>query len=145
MHDKQETAKDTAVRGTQPIDMLLADVLRQFPQIRLAVLFGSLASGKQRQDSDLDIAVSASLPLIDDEKIAIIGVLAERTGRTIDLIDLTVAAGPLLGQIVRHGRRILGSDTLYGNLISRYLFEQADFMPYRDRILAERRRAWIGV
>ena len=133
------------MRATQPIDILLVDVLRQFPQICLAVLFGSLVSGHQRQDSDLDIAVSASLPLADEEKIAIIGALAERTGRSIDLVDLRMAGGPLLGQIVRHGRRILGSDTLYGNLISRYLFEQADFMPYRDRILAERRQAWIGI
>jgi hypothetical protein len=55
-----------------------------------------------------------------------------------------VVSEPLLGQIVRHGRRIVGSDTMYGELISRHLFEQADFMPYRTRLLAERRMAWIG-
>jgi len=70
--------------------------------------------------------------------------LAERTGRPIDLIDLSVVSEPLLGQIVRHGRRVLGSDTLYGDLICRHVFEQADFMPYRTRLLAERRMAWIG-
>jgi len=78
------------------------------------------------------------------KKIALIGALAERTGRPVDLIDLHVVSEPLLGQIVRHGRRVLGSDTLYGELISRHLFEQADFMPYRTRLLAERRMAWIG-
>lgn len=35
-----------------------------------------------------------------------------------------------LGQIVRHGRRLLGSDGAYGNLISRHLFEQADFTEF---------------
>ena len=50
----------------------------------------------------------------------------------------------LLGQILRYGRRVIGNDTLYGELISRHIFEQADFMPYRARILAERRMAWIG-
>ena len=74
----------------------------------------------------------------------IIAALAERTGRPIDLIDLQVVAEPLLGQILRHGRRLLGSDGAYGRLISRHLFLQADFMPYRNRILAERRAAWIG-
>lgn len=128
----------------RPIDLLLGDVLKQFPQISLAVLFGSVALGRQRPESDLDIAVAANRPLVADEKIAIIGALTECTGRPIDLIDLHRVPEPLLGQIVRHGRRILGSDTLYGELISRHLFEQADFMPYRTRVLAERRMAWIG-
>ena len=144
MRDKQMTATDATARDIQQIDILLMDVLRHFPQICLAVLFGSIALGRQRQDSDLDIAVSASQALAVNEKMALISGLAENTGRSIDLIDLNVAAEPLLGQIVRLGRRILGGDTLYGNLISRHLFEQADFMPYRSRLLAERRQAWIG-
>ncbi|MBK9161503.1 MAG: nucleotidyltransferase domain-containing protein [Nitrosomonadales bacterium] len=126
------------------IDFLLKETLEQFPQVSLAVLFGSAARGHQQPESDLDIAVAANRPLTADEKIAIIGALAERTGRPIDLIDLNGVAEPLLGQVVRHGRKILGSDTLYGELISRHLFEQADFMPYRARLLAERRLAWIG-
>lgn len=126
------------------IDLLLKEALEQFPQVSLAVLFGSVASGRQQPQSDLDIAVAADRPLTATEKIAIINALAERTGRTIDLVDLNGVAEPLLGQVVRHGRRILGSDTLYGELINRHLIEQADFMPYRTRLLAERRLAWIG-
>lgn len=140
MRDKQTMD----ARSIQSIDRLIVEVLGHFPRICLAVLFGSLALGRQRQDSDLDIAVSASRALTANEKVALIGALAERTGRPVDLIDLNAAAEPLLGQIVRHGRRILGGDTLYGNLIRRHLFEQADFMPYRSRLLAERRQAWIG-
>lgn len=129
---------------SRSLDLLLKQVFEQFPQVSLAVLFGSAASGRQRPNSDLDIAVAANRPLTANEKIAIIGALAERTGRPIDLVDLNGVAEPLLGQVVRHGRRIMGSDTLYGELISRHLFEQADFMPYRARLLAERRLAWIG-
>ena len=126
------------------IDTQLREVLIHFPEIVLAVLFGSVASGRQRADSDLDIAVSAKHALAAHEKMALMGAFAERTGRPVDLIDLNGVSEPLLGQIVRHGRRVLGSDTLYGELISRHLFEQADFMPYRTRLLAERRMAWIG-
>ncbi len=129
---------------THPIDLLLKETLEQFPQVSLAVLFGSVASGSQQPQSDLDIAVAADRPLTANEKIAMIGALAERTGRPVDLVDLNGVAEPLLGQVVRHGRRILGSDTLYGELINRHLIEQADFMPYRTRLLAERRLAWIG-
>ena len=127
-----------------PLDALLSEVFAHFPQIVLAVLFGSIAQGRQRPDSDLDIAVAAVKPLTAAERIAIIGALAEKTGRAIDLIDLNVVTEPLLGQVIRHGRRILGSDTRYGALINRHLLEQADFLPYRSRVLAERRKAWIG-
>lgn len=144
MGDKQMTAMESASQSRQTIDVQLKEVFAHFPQVALAVLFGSVVSGRQRADSDLDIAVSAKQALTDHEKIALVGALAERTGRPIDLIDLSVVSEPLLGQIVRHGRRVLGSDTLYGELIVRHLFEQADFMPYRTRLLAERRMAWIG-
>lgn len=137
--------QDSAMNDTQrDIDDQLRVVLSAFPQIELAVLFGSFARGQQRPDSDIDIAVSAQRPLTADETIALIEALAEQTGRAIDLVDLRVVGEPLLGQIVRHGRRLFGSDSAYGQLISRHLFEQADFMPYRNRLLAQRRAAWIG-
>ena len=126
------------------IEERLRGVLSRFPGVSLAILFGSFAQGRERSDSDLDIGVAAGKELTAADKTAIIEALAENTGRAIDLIDLTGAAEPLLGQIVRHGRRILGDDGAYGRLISRHLFEQADFMPYRTRVLAERREAWIG-
>ena len=126
------------------INKQLQEVLTRFPDLVLALVFGSVAKGRQRIDSDLDIAVAAKQALTVDDKMAIIAALAEQTGRPIDLIDLKVVAGPLLGQIVRHGRRLLGSDAEYGRLLSRHVFEQADFMPYRNRVLAERRAAWIG-
>lgn len=148
MHARKMAAQPVTLtageKTSQPSDALLKDVLAHFPQICLAVLFGSVALGRQRPDSDLDIAVAATQPLTANEKIAIIGALAECTGRPIDLIDLKSVSEPLLGQVIRHGRRILGSDTHYGALINRHLLEQADFMPYRSRLLAERRIAWIG-
>lgn len=125
-------------------DTQLCEVLAHFPGLVLGLVFGSAAQGRQRPDSDLDIAVQAKKAFSVAEKAALIEALAQSTGRPIDLIDLTIVAEPLLGQIVRHGRRLFGSDTAYGQLISRHLFEQADFMHYRSRILAERRAAWIG-
>lgn len=124
------------------IDDQLRGVPARFPGLVLAMLFGSIALGRQRSDSDLDIVIAADLALTAAEKMAILEALPAGTGRPIDLIDLNVVGEPLLGQIVRHDRRILGNDGAYGRLISRHLFEQADFMPYRTRVLAERRAAW---
>ncbi len=126
------------------IDIQLREIFDRFPFVRQALLFGTVASGLARAGSDLDIAVAGEHPLTIEERISLIGALAEHFGRAVDLIDLDQASEPLLGQILRHGRRILGSDTLYGGLINRHVLAMADFMPYRKRILAERRMAWIG-
>ena len=139
-----QSAHQDKLDAARRIGDQVLDVLTSFPAVQLVVLFGSVAQGRQRPDSDIDIAVDAGQVLTAANKIALIEALAERTGRPIDLVDLKSVAEPLLGQIVRHGRRLRGSDTAHGQLISRHVFEQADFMPYRSRILSERRAAWIG-
>jgi predicted nucleotidyltransferase len=83
----------------QTIDLQIQEVLQSFPQLNLVILFGSIALGRQQPNSDLDIALAADLPLNVQEKIAMIGALAERTGRPVDLVDLKVVTEPLLGQI----------------------------------------------
>lgn len=130
----------------QPMDMndRIWQALNQQGGIRLAILFGSLASGRATPQSDLDLAVLMGAPLSAETRMDLTGILAEMTGRPIDLIDLRTAGEPLLGQILKHGVRLLGGDADYAELIKRHVFEEADFMPYRRRILAERRKAWIG-
>lgn len=125
-------------------DASLRAVLEDFPDVLLALVFGSVAEGRATPESDLDIAVAARHTLSAEQKIALISALATHTGRPVDLIDLKTVGQPLLGQIVKHGRRVLGSATVHGQLISRHLTEQADFMPLRNRLLQERRNAWIG-
>jgi len=122
----------------------ILSVLRSNPAIELAILFGSIAAGKERNDSDLDLAVLAAQPMTVAEKMSLISALAVEIGRAVDLVDLRSVGEPLLGQILQHGIRILGSNSQYASLIRKHLFEQADFMPYRNRILSERRHAWIG-
>ena len=113
-------------------------------EVQLVILFGSLATGKWDKESDLDIAVDAGRHLMVNEKISLIEKLAQQTGRPVDLVDIQSIGEPLLGQILRYGKRILGSDRHFARVLSRHLFDQADFLPYRNRILAERRQAWIG-
>lgn len=126
------------------IEQSILSVLRSYPRIRLAILFGSTAAGKERFESDVDLAVDLGTPLSAETRTALISELAEHTGRPIDLIDLRTVGEPLLGQIVVNGVRVVGDDTVYANLIKRHWFEEADFMPYRRRMLAERRNAWIA-
>ena len=137
-------AAQTHMKAFSQVEIDLLEVLAKFPAVTLAVLFGSVATQSQSSNSDLDIAVFAGRALSAQQKMALMAEIAQNTGRPVDLIDLSSVAEPLLGQIVRKGKRLLGSDVEFGKLISRHLMEQADFMPYQSRLLAERRAAWIG-
>jgi len=121
----------------------LRQLLARQDDIRLSIVFGSVAGGRQTVESDLDIAVLADGPLTPERKIALIEALAEVSGRPIDLIDLSTVGEPLLGQILRQGQRVTGADSTWAALVTQHLFDAADFLPYRNRMLRERREAWI--
>lgn len=123
---------------------LIRATLEQHGNIRLAILFGSFASGRATPQSDVDVAILADNPIDAGFRMALIDELAVAAGRPVDLIDLCTVGEPLLGQILKHGVRLFGRDADYAELIKRHVFEEADFMPYRRRILAERRRTWTG-
>ena len=119
-------------------------VLANHPDIQLAIVFGSVARGSARHDSDVDVAIQGSKPMDAEKKLQLIGELAAATGRPVDLVDLHTAGEPLLGQILKHGRMIRGNATDKARLMQRHVYAMEDFMPYVERTLAERRRAWIG-
>ncbi|MFT4177991.1 MAG: nucleotidyltransferase domain-containing protein [Thermomonas sp.] len=120
----------------------LQAILARQPGIRQAWLFGSAAADRAGYESDLDIAVELDHPLDVHTRLRLIDALAAASGRPIDLIDLKTAGEPLLGQILQHGKRLLGSDVDYANLIRRHVFDNEDFMPYVRRLLHERRQTW---
>ena len=126
------------------LKQIVLEALVARPGIQLAIIFGSIAKGAERSNSDLDLAVEAAQDLTATEKLSLISELATRIGRPVDLVDLRTAGEPLLGMILKHGTRILGANASYARLLRRHLFDGADFLPYRQRILRERRLAWIG-
>jgi len=124
---------------------LLRGALDGFDEIRLAIVFGSVGDGHATHSSDLDIAVLCDRSMSSDLRSTLISILARATGRPIDLVDLSRAGEPLLGEILKNGTRILSrDDSAYAELLRKHLFDATDFLPYRNRILAERRRKWIG-
>jgi len=126
----------------------VTDLLARHSELCLGILFGSSAAarGRVRADSDLDIAVAARHPLPAAAKKALIEQLAALSGRPVDLIDLQTAGGPIVREALSKGRLLFCRDrALYAGLIKRMLFDEADFAPYRERILAERRKAWTGL
>ncbi len=63
------------------LDQQLRDILANYPQIELAILFGSMANGRATPQSDIDLAVQADKPLDATLKMALIGDLAEAFGK----------------------------------------------------------------
>lgn len=89
--------------------------LREFlsgqDDVRLAIVFGSVAQGQAGSHSDLDIALATREPLTPSRQRSLIEELARISGRPVDLVDLSVAGEPLLGQILSSGQRLTGSNT----------------------------------
>lgn len=123
------------------IDDRLIRILDRYPQIRLAILFGSRADGDARPDSDIDLALLADAPLSG----AVIRELMEAIGSDldcpVDIVDLHDVPQPITGQALK-GRRLLGDKRTWAELLTRHLIDSADFGPLRERILAERQAAW---
>jgi predicted nucleotidyltransferase len=86
----------------------LADLVTVAPSVQLVVLFGSVARGRARRDSDLDVAVRADEPADLD---ALYVLLAPRLASSrVDLVDLR-RAGPLLAfQVAQRGQVLYERD-----------------------------------
>ena len=89
----------------QPLDEKLANRLRAAGAVH-ATLFGSVARGTERFDSDIDVAVSFGKAMSSKRKMTVMALIADISGRSVDLIDLEKAEGLILAQALG-GREIL--------------------------------------
>jgi predicted nucleotidyltransferase len=95
----------------------LRAVLRTEPNVRLAVLFGSIAIGTDDEHSDVDILV-----VLHDPDVSRLAELAERLsrriGRETQLVRLSEAqASPvLMSDVIDHGRVLVDRDDLWSAL-----------------------------
>jgi predicted nucleotidyltransferase len=89
----------------------LKRVLRTEPSVRLAVLFGSAATGDDRPDSDIDLLIDhATGDLVDVVRLQ--RRLRDRTGKAVNVVLLADAerSPSLLGDILLEGRVIVDRD-----------------------------------
>lgn len=99
------------VRAQWSLLSRLLEALRKQPNVRLAVLFGSVARGSQRPESDLDVLVrfrhddhQARADLVDALQVA--------SGRRVQLVSLEQAeeAPLLLADVLGDGRVLVDRD-----------------------------------
>ena len=107
----------------------------------LAILYGSAANERIHLNSDIDLAVATNAPLTKEKKIEIITRLTLTLDREIDLVDLNEISGLILQEVLCKGKLLINnSSEKFAELIKQMLYDQADWMPYVNRILDERTR-----
>lgn len=89
----------------------VAGVLQDDPRITAAVVFGSVARGSARPDSDLDLAVLYTDPAARESAtrdwLALTGRLALAAGRDLHLVDLEAVDAGLRRAILDGGHVLL--------------------------------------
>lgn len=129
---------------------VLKHVLRTERNVRLAVLFGSMARGEGRSDSDVDLLIHghSSSPRLRAGLSLRLAKALDRDVHVVDLEDVEASA-TLLADVLREGRPVLDRDGLWDALRSRQdeTFRRADReertleAEAREAVLAARARA----
>ena len=116
------------------------------PDIQLAILFGSQASGKTHAGSDDDVAVALAGEMSTSRRGELGARLSEALGCEVDVADLRMAQGEFLAQIVLGGEVIVKRDpSLLAELAIRALAYREDMQPMVLRALkAKVRRSLNG-
>jgi predicted nucleotidyltransferase len=128
-----------AEEQAQAIRRTVAETLASDPGIKVAIVYGSAASGKLRPDSDVDVAVLFDRPLDMDARLALWGKLTDTLHREVDLVDLYVLGGEILHQILTKGRVVIKNDeAAYYGLAKRMVYDREDFRRFVRRAQRER-------
>jgi predicted nucleotidyltransferase len=136
--------KDTQRVVVSEITARAEEVLRAEPGLRLAILYGSAATGRMRTDSDVDIALLFDRPLNTEQKMVLISRLGIELKRNVDLVDLFNLNGTILKQVLSKGRVLIQTNPgMLAALVRKMIYNQADMMPYVSRTLIERQRRFI--
>ena len=96
-------------------------------EVRLALLFGSIAGGQFNEHSDVDIAIDGSFSL--EDLLTMQRDLSILCKREIDIIDLKKAEGIILHRIMTKGLRIKNDAGLFVHYLKKALYYREDFYP----------------
>jgi uncharacterized protein len=109
----------------------LPNTLKKFPLIQAAYIFGSIASGKERKDSDLDLGIFPRSPEIRNQRLDILQELAKEGFSNVDLVFLDTDNIVLKYEAIRQNKLIYHTEdfdrgSTYSLIVRQYL----DFLPF---------------
>ena len=109
----------------------LPNIFKKFPYIQAVFLFGSLASGKTNQNSDIDLAILLKDLKYRSKKLEILAALAQNGFCHVDVVFFEGKDIVLEYEAVYHNRLIYAENdfdkgSFYSNTIRKFW----DFYPY---------------
>lgn len=136
-HDKTADA--------DPVIRALAQRLEREADLRVAIVFGSVASGAAGFDSDVDVAVMMERRMSSERRMALLEAIEQSTGRTVDLVDLRDAGVAVMRAALNDGQVVVCREPRDLDMLrSKMVTDAEDFLPGLEHLLAVRRRSWIG-
>jgi predicted nucleotidyltransferase len=111
--------EEAYLRGHWELLRGLRAALRTEPNVRLALLFGSTATGSDHEHSDVDLLVVMHDPGVG--RLAELGQrLGRRMGREVQLVRLSEAqtSPVLMVDIIDHGRVLVDRDDLWSGMVA---------------------------
>lgn len=107
----------------------LANLVKKY-DLKIVILFGSVAKNRATKDSDIDLAVMSHSKIVLKKELELRYELQNLYKREVDLVFLKNAGPLLLGQIAKEGKLLFGKkkdfDSIRINAMKSYL----DFEPY---------------
>ncbi|MDA3948503.1 MAG: nucleotidyltransferase domain-containing protein [Spirochaeta sp.] len=119
----------------------------RFAAIRLAILYGSVARGTHRTDSDIDLALCTDprITIDDDTLLAVVAACEKATGREVQVRDLARAHGVFLKEALTTGKVIHQTESrVRGELIIRMLSFVEDLLPAIRNIRARKKERFLA-
>jgi uncharacterized protein YutE (UPF0331/DUF86 family)/predicted nucleotidyltransferase len=117
----------------------LRALLEREPEVTLAFLFGSNATGRATSDSDIDVAVYLRHPEEEDRIWAEVG---KACGADIDLVLLNAAPATIVSSAIKTGIHLSVKDpALYWRLYLEASREAEDFADFAGEYMAISRRS----
>ncbi|NYB52390.1 MAG: nucleotidyltransferase domain-containing protein [Methanobacteriaceae archaeon] len=109
--------------------------LEKNPMILFAYLYGSVARGEQREDSDIDIAVYLSKHTNDPLLESKIGLeLQKKLGKNVDIRVINSASLVFIHQVLNNGQLLFSNDDKCRiNFETRKMDEYLDFKPVMEK------------
>ena len=119
------------MKQTLPDLDVLKKIFKKYPDVRAVYLFGSVASGENRSDSDIDLGIYPRNSSVRAQKLDILADLTRNGFNDIDLVFLDTTDVIVRFEAVRQNRLVYcAPDFETGAFYSLTIRQYFDFLPY---------------
>jgi len=124
--------KDTALLPSfEEIHQCVAGIMPAFPEVKAVFLFGSMAEGRQKPGSDIDLALVPENGKIRSRKLDLLTALVKAGLDQVDLLILDDSDVVLRYEAVRPNCLLYAREDFdHGAYYSKALREYLDFLPF---------------